>query len=92
MWVIGMSRRRAGTADLLRRRHDGLGVAEQLAHRVAARNVPERAVLELAGRADDGALAVTFDSRGAAPSIDQAPAISRPSGLRSSMKPLISST
>ena len=64
----------AETADLLCRRHDRLGVAEQLAHRVAARHVPERAVLELARLADDGALAVALDHlRIAAQRIDQPP-------------------
>ena len=48
MWVIGTSRRAPATADLLGRGHDRLGVAQDLAHRVAARRVPQGAVLELA--------------------------------------------
>ena len=72
MWVIGTSRRRAETADLLGRWNDRLGVAEQLAHGVAARHVPKRTVFELAGCPDDGALAVAFDHlRVAAKRIDQ---------------------
>ena len=61
MWVDRNVEPRARPADLLGRRHDGLGVAQQLAHRVAARHVPQRAMLELAGLADDGALAVGLD-------------------------------
>ena len=39
---------------------------EQVAHAVAAGHVPERAVLELAGQADQGAFAVGLDPVGAA--------------------------
>src|SRR5262249_26078299 len=52
---------RAGTAHLLARGHDRLGPAQDLAHAVAAGRVPERAVLEFAGAADDGALAIGLD-------------------------------
>jgi len=43
-----------------------LGVAEQLAHRVAAGHVPQGAVLKLARGADDRALAEALDRFGIA--------------------------
>jgi len=46
--------------------HDRLGVAEQLAHRVAAGHVPQGAVLKLARGADDRALAEALDRFGIA--------------------------
>ena len=66
MWVIGHVEPRSRAADLLGRRHDRLGAAQDLAHRIAAGNVPERAVFEFAGRPDDRALAVAFDGFGVA--------------------------
>src|SRR5439155_24962816 len=51
----------ARPADLLRRWNDGLGAAQHLAHGVAAGHMPERAVLKLAGRADDRAPAIGLD-------------------------------
>src|SRR6478672_394807 len=62
---------RARTADGLRRRNDRLGLTEHLAHALAAGLVPDRAVLELAVLADDDALAIGFDLRGAAELRDQ---------------------
>ena len=59
--MIGTSSRAPAPRDLLGRRHDRHRAAERLAHRIAAGDVPERAVLDLAGRADDGALAVALD-------------------------------
>ena len=63
---------RAERADLGRRRHDRLGAAEPVAHRVAAGHMPQRAMLQLACRADDRALAVAVDLlRVAAQRIDE---------------------
>src|SRR6476660_4550026 len=45
---------------------------EQVAHAIAAGNVPERAVLELAGEPDQRALAVGLDPVRAAERLDQA--------------------
>ena len=59
-------------ADLGRRRDDRVRALEQVAHAVAAGHVPERAVLELAGQADQRALAVGLDPAGAAERRDQA--------------------
>ena len=56
----------AGAANLLGGRDDGFRVAQDLAHGVAAGHVPQGAVLELAGGADDGALAVALDDFGIA--------------------------
>src|ERR1019366_1642436 len=64
--------RRAGRADLGRRGDDRMRAFEQVAHAVAAGHMPERAVLELAGKADQRALAVTLDPRRAAERFDQA--------------------
>ena len=64
--------RRAGSADLGRRRHDRMRSLEQVAHAVAAGHVPERAVLELAREADQRALAVGLDAARAAERLDQA--------------------
>src|SRR3546814_4232846 len=44
---------RAGAADFLGRGHDGLGIAQPFSHGIAARHMPERAVLQLACAADD---------------------------------------
>ncbi len=52
-------------ADGLRRRHDRLRLSEFGAHRPAAGLVPERAMLQLAILADDGALAIGLDLVGA---------------------------
>src|SRR3954470_7964068 len=62
---------RARTADGLRRRDDCLGLTEHLAHALAAGLVPDGAVLELAVLAEDDALAIGFDLRGAAELRDQ---------------------
>ena len=51
----------AEPADLFRRRHDRLGIAEPLAHRVAAGHMPQRAVFQFSADADNGALAIAVD-------------------------------
>src|SRR5438128_217548 len=63
---------RARNADGLCRRNDRLWLSEHLAHALSARFVPDGAVLELAVFADDDALAVGFDMRGAPQLRDQA--------------------
>src|SRR5277367_1531162 len=55
---------RARPRDLLRRRHDRHRAAERLPHRIAARGMPERAMLDLACRAHDRALAIALDRLG----------------------------
>src|SRR3954463_3662096 len=62
---------RARTADGLRRRNDRFGLTEHLAHALAAGLVPDRALPELPALADDDALAIGFDLRGAADLRDQ---------------------
>ena len=70
----------AGAGDLGRGGDDGAALAEELAHGVAAGDVPEGAVLELARLADDGALAVAVDAVAAAEGGDEAARTSRGRG------------
>src|SRR4051812_22399609 len=62
---------RARTADGLRRRDDRFWLTEHLAHALTAGLVPDGAVLDLAVLADDDALAISLDLRGAAELRDQ---------------------
>src|SRR5262245_56786164 len=66
---LGMPERdqhpRAERADGFCGGNDGLWLAKLRAHRPAARLVPERAMLQLAVLADDGALAIGLDLVGA---------------------------
>ena len=73
---------RAEGADLHRRGHDGARLAESLAHGIAARHVPQRAVLDLAFRPDDGALAVAVDRGTLAERADQAVGQHQAEGLQ----------
>src|SRR3546814_7671191 len=64
---------RAGAADFLGRGHDGLGIAQPFSHGIAARHMPERAVLQLACAADDSSLAEAGDTlRVSAQHVDEA--------------------
>src|SRR5882672_2492847 len=54
----------ARAAHFFCRSHDGFGVAEDLAHAVAAGGMPESAVFELSGSAYDRAFAVALDGFG----------------------------
>ena len=73
-------------ADLGRRRHDRVRALEQVAHAVAAGHVPERAVLELAGRGRRARPCRSPRSGSAPPSAStRRAAISRPSGLSASI-------
>jgi hypothetical protein len=74
---------RPHAADLDRRGHEGGRLAQQLAHRIAARHMPQRAMFQLAGRADNGALAIGFDRpRVAAQRVNQPPRHIQPQGFQ----------
>src|SRR6202043_2113304 len=51
----------AGTTDFLGGGDDRLGATENFTHGIAAGDVPQGAVLDFSGTADDRALAVAFD-------------------------------
>ena len=84
MCVMGTSRRVPGPPTFLVEATIAFAPPRYFAHRITAGNMPERAVLEFSGRADDRSLAVPFNrpsDRRPVP-LTSASAISRPKRLQ----------